>query len=159
MIRSTPPGRRGNATESPALIRELYNALLEELSAIVGYSYADTLLEAELPFVAELFEEIGMDEMRHYHTLAALLRDLGAPFTPRTVVLPAPQAPTGDATTDARRILSASERDERGAHRSYLRLAAMASTPRVADTLRAIAADEEEHAMAHAAMQHRLRDS
>jgi rubrerythrin len=159
MIRFTPPRREGNSAESPALVREIYRALGEELAAVVGYSHAHTLLEGELPYVAELFSEISMDEMRHYHTLSGLLRDLGAPFSPRQGVFPVPPAPTGDAISTARQLLSVNEREERQAHQNYLRMASHATLPHTAQLLRAIAVDEEEHAAALSAMQHRLRDS
>ena len=139
-------------SESPQLLRELYRAYTEENAAIANYGYAEVLLEQHLPQAAELFSSISMTEMRHYETLARLLRDQGAPFALRTTIRSTPYRLLSDADSHApvvaQQILKDRIRDEKNANLTYRGLAKRAVGERMRSTLLAISEDEGQHAKA-----------
>ena len=141
--RSTP--QSGNT-----LAKELYRAYLDEFNAIMGYSQYAVALEPFSPTVAALFTELSLTEMRHFETLARILRDLGYPYTIDTRLKQMPIRITRDANAaaTARRLLTQSLADEQNAARNYRRLAETAGDVAISGALRGIASDEESHAAA-----------
>ncbi|MBQ8356746.1 MAG: hypothetical protein IJX39_02940 [Clostridia bacterium] len=158
--RKGAPSQNQTLRESPALIRELTRAMVDEINAITQYTYGQILLQKTLPVVADLFSSIARTEMRHYHGLGGLLHDLGVSHAPNTAIRNT--AYTVDTESDpqqlsvARRMLNDRIRDEKNASETYRRLAESAVTEQTRGLLTSLSGDEAGHAAALAAMEKRL---
>lgn len=145
------------------LMREIYRAYLEELSAITDYTYHAIALDPYFHTVAALLAEISEDEMRHFTALGELLRDHGVSPAVDLRLRQAPIKLEGKSSTEAaetvRQLLSEALADEQQAGENYKRLAAWSRSADMQRVLTAIAADESRHATALSAALGRLERS
>jgi rubrerythrin len=145
------------------LMREIYRAYLDELSAIVGYTHAAIAFDPYFHTVAALFAEIAEDEMHHFAALGELLRDHGAPFAVDLRLRQAPIRTEGKSDAEraalVRQLLNESLADEQQAGENYKRLAAWSRNVEMQRLLTAIAADEARHADALSSALARLERS
>ena len=145
------------------LMREIYRAYLDELSAITDYTHQAIALDPYFHTVAALLAEISEDEMRHFTALGELLRDHGV--SP-AVDLRLRQAPIrlddkkpAQSASLVRQILSEALADEQQAAENYKRLAAWSRSTDMQRVLTAISADEARHTTALTAALARLERS
>ena len=145
------------------LMREIYRAYLDELSAIVDYTHAAITLAPRFHTAASLLTEISEDEMHHFAALGELLRDHGASPAVDLRLRQMPIRLEGKSDAEAvslvKEILSESLADEQQARENYKRLAAWSRSVDMQRVLTAIAADETRHAEAISAALARLERS
>lgn len=153
----------GNAGCSPALVRRLSNFYGEELSAILTYTANNILLARYLPAISKLYSDISMVEMKHFHRIGDLLRDLGvSPYlSARPNVHPYHLNADADshAIVVARRMLADSIRDEEAAAKAYRLMAQSAENGAIKALFSELSAEETGHLHAFTAALHRLEKS
>lgn len=153
---------RNSMKEPLGLMREIYRAYKDEIGAVASYTYGQILFERELPALSDLFATVSLAEMRHYHALGELLRDLGASHALKVTLQDFSYRCGGnleDHTAAARHFLRERVKDETAAAARYAQLAQAASTAETRRMLAAIARDEEEHAAALSSAAERLLGS
>jgi bacterioferritin (cytochrome b1) len=135
-----------------ALMREIYRAYLDELSAILDYTENAILLHPYFPTVAALLQEISEDEMHHFVVLGEMLRDHGiSPAVDtriRQASLPLAGKSPDQIAKIAQGVLEKSLADERSADANYRRLAAWSREDAMRRAFGEIAEDEQRHAEA-----------
>ena len=143
-----------------ALMREIYRAYLDELSAILGYTTNAIVLIPHFPTVAALFEEIADDEMHHFAALGTALRSHGISPAVDTRIRQVPVRLEGKSEMQiaafARSTAEEALADEKSAGANYRRLAAWSRDAEIRRTLLDIAEDEQRHTEALAATLARL---
>ena len=154
---------RKQMQETLGLMREIYRAYKAEMATVASYTYGQILFEKTYPTLSDLFSSIARAEMRHYHTLGEILRDLGVSHALRTNLQDFSYRFGGN---DEESLLKTAEhfllerlREERDAALRYQRLAAGTRTPPVGERLLALSHNESEHAAALEAALHRLTAS
>ena len=149
--------------QNNAFARDIYRAFTAELGAMTTYVQGAVTLAQHLPSVTRLFDEIARVEISHYEQLGQLLLHLGIAPALNTRLRQEP-IHLGDQSTVAASLLATQmikEKigEEQSAAREYRRLAASAPTQAIKSMLEAIAAEEEEHAVALAGMKKRFEGS
>lgn len=146
-----------------ALMREIYRAYLDELSAILAYTTNAILLAPHFPTVAALLEEIAEDEMRHFTALGRMLYGHGISPTVDTRIRQSPvrkeEKSEAQQAALARGILEEALADEQSAEASYRRLGAWARESEMRRLFNGLAEDERTHAAALSASLARLSRS
>ena len=153
---------RNTMKEPLGLMREIYRSYKGEMADVATYTYGQILFEKTLPPLSDLFASLALSEMRHYHALGELLRDLGASHALKATLQDFSYRCEGneeDHLPAARHFLGERIKEERRGAARYAQLAAAATGKDTAQTLRALARDEEEHAASMEAALLRLASS
>lgn len=152
-IRREPYPPLDGTTKNCRLACELGAARAHELWAISEYIYQSIMFAPVLPRLSELFDEIAMDEMRHFRLLGELILRLGGDPSLRCAVRGRGGIQTGrecDCRTQqtAAQTIEEDLRAEDDSRRRYLNLwelaERMGQLP-AADLLYRIARDEAAH--------------
>ncbi len=155
--------RAGNIPQNNSFARDIYRAFTAELGAMTAYVQGAVTLAQHLPSVTRLFDEIARVEISHYEQLGQLLLHLGiAPALNvrlRNDPVYLEDHSTVAASLFATQMIKEKIREEESAAREYRRLAATAPSDAIKDMLEAIAAEEEDHAIALASMKKRFEGS
>ena len=153
---------RNNMKEPLWLMREIYRSYKGEMADVAAYTYGQILFEKTFPPLSDLFASIALSEMRHYHALGELLRDLGASHALKASLQDFSYRCEGnceDHLPVARHFLGERIKEERRGAARYAQLAGAATGRDTAQKLQALARDEEEHAASMAAALQRLTSS
>lgn len=135
------------------LAGELKRQYFCELNAVSEYIYQSIMFKEALPELAAIFEDIAIDEMRHFRLLGELMRLLGRdPVINTTLRTDGGLMMCTDlesrAPVAAARELERNIADERAAYKEYLRLGSLAEllgeSPAAA-LLRSFSEDEQAH--------------
>ena len=141
-----------NSIKEPLwLMREVYRAYKAEMAAVARFTYGQILFERTLPTLSDLFATVSLAEMRHYHALGELLRDLGVSHALKTTLQDFSYRCGGNLTDHeaaARHFLGECIKEEQSAALHYARLAERFSIESARSLLSAMARDEEDHAAA-----------
>ena len=134
------------------LIREIYRAYRGEMAAVASYTYGHILFEKSLPALSDLLATVSLAEMRHYHALGELLRDLGASHALRTNLQDFSYRYGGNdaeaALPTARHFVEERIEEERLSAQQYETLAEASATQAARELLHRLSKDEAEHAAA-----------
>lgn len=129
-----------------AILQPLYSGTHSELTAILKYSYQNTVLSDDWKEICDTLHGISIVEMHHLHMLAEAICKLGG--DPRYVNPSTRSWWNAGAVNYSRELCKAllvNLRDETDTHRSYLEAARRVKNPSVAALLRRIALDERLH--------------
>ncbi len=164
---------QSNKCEYPSLDGTIKNCRLAcelkrqyfcELNAVSEYIYQSIMFEEAMPELAAIFEDIAIDEMRHFRMLGELMRLLG-----RDPVINMALRTSGGlmmctdvesrAPVAAVRELERNIADEKAAYKEYLRLGSLAEQlgelPAAA-LLRRLSEDEQAHLLRQEALLRKL---
>ena len=153
---------RNTMKEPLGLMREIYRSYKGEMTDVATYTYGQILFEKTFPPLSDLFASLSLSEMRHYHALGELLRDLGASHALKTTLQDFSYrfgANCEEYLPVVRHFLGERIKDERQGAARYARLAELATSKTTAQAMRALARDEEEHAASLEAALARLASS
>ena len=145
--------------ESLGLMREIYRGYKAKIAAVAAYTYGQILIEKSLPTLADLLATIARSEMRHYHALGELLRDLGASHALKVTLQDFAYHDRDDTHSGVQQLLNDRVRYEKSAAEHYQRLCLCANTEQAKKVLLRLAQEEEEHAAALEAALLRLSGS
>ncbi len=139
--------RQRNADRDTRFTRKIGHAFIDELNAILAYTYQSTMLSPFLPGVARTWQEIAETEMHHYEHWGVLLRELGANPLPNTAIrIPPITVNAENATAVATRLLKQNIEEERSARDTYAALSESAPAREIAELLLSASRDENTHA-------------
>ena len=153
---------RNTMKEPLGLMREIYRSYKGEMTDVATYTYGQILFEKTFPPLSDLFASLSLSEMRHYHALGELLRDLGASHALKTTLQDFSYrfgTNCEEHLPIARHFLTERIKDERQGAVRYAQLAGLATDKGTAQTMRALSRDEEEHAASLEAALLRLTSS
>lgn len=143
---------RKQMQESLGLMREIYRAYKAEMATVASYTYGQILFEKTYPTLSDLFSSIAHAEMRHYHALGEILRDLGVSHALRTNLQDFSYRLGGNsdesALLAAQHYLRERLRDEHAAAAHYHSLSEAVHHELLRRKLCALADEEAEHAAA-----------
>ena len=137
-----------NLRETLGLMREIYRGYKAEMAAVAAYTYGQILFEKHYPALSDLLATIARAEMRHYHTLGALLRELGASHALKITLQDFAYRNGQEPDSVVQQYLKDRIRYEKSAADHYRRLCLSAATEEAKQALLMLARDEEEHAAA-----------
>ena len=159
-MKFSAPKRPSAPQKDTAFTRQIGHAFLDELNAILAYTYQAMMLSPYFPALAKTWEEISETEMRHYEDWGVLLRDLGAnPLPNKTIRLTPVVINTENASAVAVRLLKQNIKEEESARDAYAALSEKAPTKEIARLLLSASRDEDAHAAALSAELARLERS
>ena len=153
---------RHTMKEPLGLMREIYRSYKGEMADVAAYTYGQILFERAFPPLSDLFASLALAEMRHYHALGELLRDLGASHALKTNLQDFSYRFGADCEEHlpvARHFLGERIKEERQGAIRYAKLAEVANDHTARHVLSELARDEEEHAASLEAALLRLASS
>ena len=138
--------------ETLGLMREIYRAYKAEMAAVARYTYGQILFEKTHPALSDLFASIARAEMRHYHILGELLRDLGVSHALKVNLQDFAYRFEGNDNESALRaahhFLRERIKEERTVATAYQHLAGVAAMAITREMLSALSQEEADHAAA-----------
>ena len=122
----------------------------EKLNSISNYIYQAIIFQEMIPALADLFEDIAIDEMRHYKILGVIIKKLGANPTIRARVqnnaIDYDFNSMTQANDTARKVIENNIKDKEKAAMEYHKLSESTDDPAVSEIYRRISEEEAQHA-------------